>query len=106
MCNFLHRNDIRVSLILETGIGWKLKSKRTKGFWPPIRQESYRYTFDKDGWCHWDEVKNHADGFCFFINKKEAERAAKMWGKGGEKIQKLPKSNMLAVLEQGWNVDL
>lgn len=80
MCNFLERDGIKVHPIPTTGFGWKLKRKRTKGFVPPIRRNHYQYTFDKDGWCHWDMVKNWADGFCFFIDKEEAERAAKMWG--------------------------
>lgn len=80
MCNYLHDDH---EPIAETGKGWKLFSS-TDGKTSLV--DYVHYQDAPDGFTYWDINLHHVfkpgqpNGFCFFLTKREAKRAAKVWG--------------------------
>jgi hypothetical protein len=73
MCNLLHDNS---KSIKESGIGYKVCSV-FKGKSPSsIMHDCIKF---RRGKRHDWDTAYEGDGFCFFLNKKEAERLSKMW---------------------------
>lgn len=80
MCNRILRLDTegrKVQPIPEKGVGWKIFGIGESSIGP--RSLMYRdyYEISPDGWINWDE--SSSEGFCFFLNKEEAERCGKLW---------------------------
>ena len=81
MCNQIHKEH---ETIKKTGFGWKLFTVRGGKFYPLCKQGYF--TAPTKEWVIWkkDNVNTCPEdaGFCFFLNKKTAERAKNAWGWG------------------------
>lgn len=73
MCNFLHNNS---KPIKESGIGWKLFSVDVYNRLHPLCVGNQNTYIVKEGKVSW---RGRGDGFCFFLDKKEANKAKKLW---------------------------
>ena len=79
MCNMIHP-DARS--IKKKGVGWKIfKLDLNKELLPLVNQAWYKK--NKTGWICWIDIGSVADveGFCFFLQKREAERILKIWSR-------------------------
>ncbi len=81
MCNKIHKEH---EVIKEEGFGWKLFTIR-KGKLYPLCKIGHFTTPTKE-WVVWNKkhVDTHPDddGFCFFLDKDEAQVALRSWGCG------------------------
>ena len=80
MCNRILRLDTegrKVQPIPEKGVGWKIFSiwKSPSDLSSLVKRDDYEMI--SDGWINWDG--SSSEGFCFFLNKEEAERCRKLW---------------------------
>lgn len=68
--------------IPKEGYGWKLFHKSGLNLYSLMDDRCYDK--DEDGWIQWKEeyCTNKEDGFCFFLDKKEAYRALLLWMQG------------------------
>ena len=76
MCNSRHEGS---KPIQKRGKGWKLvQNLPLGGCHALVEGGAYRTT---DGWIVWDSRSTLEEGFCFFTNKRVAQRALKVWAR-------------------------
>jgi hypothetical protein len=75
MCNSLHSDS---KPIKENGYGYKVFTVKDNKFYQ-MRSNSQLYFPALDGWIKWEKDDFSGDGFCFFLQKREAGRLLKRW---------------------------